>query len=97
MSRREAVDEHGSIEYACIKSSVGNVIHTIIDMANYSGPFLPGFTPVALPSSHQKRPSSEGMINSVDHVAFAVPSGQAHATMLWYQRVLGLTRLAINR
>jgi 4-hydroxyphenylpyruvate dioxygenase len=96
VSRRQAVDEHGSIEYACIKSSVGNVVHTIINMSKYSGPYLPGFTSVTGPS-HQRQQHNEGIVSSIDHVAIAVPRGSAQAVINWYERVLGLTRFAINR
>jgi len=96
VSRRQAIDEYGSIEYACIKSIVGNVVHTIIDMSNYSGPYLPGFTPMAA-SSHQRQQPNEGIIGSIDHITFAVPRELAYATMTWYECVLGLTRFAVNR
>jgi len=98
VSRREAVDKHGSIEYACIKTSVGNLVHTIIDMSNYSGPYLPGFIPVIAPSNHhQQQQPNHGIINNIDHVAIAMPYGEAYATLTWYERVLGMTRFAINR
>ncbi len=96
MSRRQAVDEHGSIEYACIKSSVGNVVHTIINMSKYSGPYLPGFTAVA-ESSQQKQPHTQGIVSGIDHIAIAVPRGSAQTVINWYERALGLTRFAINR
>jgi 4-hydroxyphenylpyruvate dioxygenase len=97
VSRRQAVDEHGSIEYACIKTSVGNLVHTIIDTSNYSGPYLPGFTPVTIPLHHHQQQPNEGIMSIIDHVAIAVPRGFAHDTMAWYERVLGMARFAINR
>ena len=96
MSRRQATDEHGSIEYACIKSSVGNVVHTIMNMSKYSGPYLPGFTAVD-ESSQQKQPHTHGIVNGIDHVAIAVSRGSAQAIINWYERALGLTRFTINR
>lgn len=96
VSRRQATDEHGSIEYACIKSSVGNVVHTILDMSNYSGLYLPGFTPV-MANSNKNSEFNETIMSSIDHVAIAVPRGCAPTTIHWYERVLGLTRFAINR
>jgi 4-hydroxyphenylpyruvate dioxygenase-like putative hemolysin len=96
VSRRQAVDENGSIEYACIKSAVGNVVHTILDASHYSGLYLPGFSPVTVPARQQQQ-LTHSIIRGIDHIAFAVPHGLAQPTMAWYERVLDLTRFVINR
>lgn len=94
--RSQAVDKHGTIEYACIKSIVGNVVHTIIDLSKYTGPYLPGFTPAAT-FSYERQPTCEGILSAIDHVAIAVPRKLAHTTLNWYESVLGMTRFTINR
>ncbi|CAF2119938.1 unnamed protein product [Rotaria magnacalcarata] len=96
VSHRRAMDEYGSIDYACIKSSVGNVVHTILDMSNYSGLYLPGFIAVVA-NSHRNLEFDEATMSDIDHVAIAVPRGCASSTVSWYERVLGMARFPINR
>jgi 4-hydroxyphenylpyruvate dioxygenase-like putative hemolysin len=96
VSRRQAIDEHGSIEYACIKSCVGNVVHSIIDMSHYSGPYLPGFSSVTS-LTHQQQQCSQHMMHSIDHVAIAMTRGSAQLATAWYERVLGLKRFAVHQ
>jgi len=94
VSRRQAIDEYGSIEYACIKSCVGNVVHTLIDISQYSGFCLPGFIPVSI---LEKEKSSQSLVNSIDHVAFAMPRNSALSSIVWYEKVFGMKRFTVNQ
>lgn len=94
MSRRQAVDENGSVEYACIKSCVGNVVHTLIDTSQYTGEHLPGFVPVLTLIQPRVTPS---IVRGIDHVAFAISHNEALSTIQWYKTVLGMKRFVTNR
>ena len=94
MSPRRASDAHGSIEYACIKSCIGNVVHTLIDTSQYAGPHLPGFVPTAI---LDRSVSRQAMIAGIDHVAFALPKHGAFSAVTWYETVLGMKRLVVNQ
>jgi len=66
-----------------------------MDMSHYSGPYLPGFSPVTTVTQQQLQ-SDQSMIHRIDHVAFAMPLNSAMHTIAWYERVLGLQRFVIN-
>lgn len=91
---RQATDKHGFIEYACIKSCIGNVVHTLIDESQYSGPFLPGFTPV---STAEKKISSQSVVQSIDHIAFAVEKQVGLSSVAWYEKVFDMKRSVVSR
>ncbi|CAF1270700.1 unnamed protein product [Adineta steineri] len=94
VSRRQAVDEYGTIEYACIKSCIGNVVHTLINTSEYSGSCLPGFVSI---SNSEKQESNESLIDSIDHIAFAIPKNSALSAVIWYEKVLGMKRFKVNQ
>lgn len=89
--RRQAMDEYGRLEYACIKSCIGNVVHTLIDTSQYSGLSLPGFIPVSILEEKQ------ALINGIDHIAFALQQHSALSTVAWYEKVLGMKRFMVNQ
>ncbi|UJR21201.1 hypothetical protein I4U23_024298 [Adineta vaga] len=92
--RRQAIDKYGIIEYACIKSCIGNVIHTLIDTSKYLGDVLPGFELLSL---SREQDSNQLLINGIDHVAFAMPKQSALSSIHWYEKVLGMKRCTVNR
>ncbi|CAF4047605.1 unnamed protein product, partial [Rotaria magnacalcarata] len=94
VSLRHAIDEYGSIEYACIKSCIGNVVHTLIDTSQYSGSCLPGFTPVSISRQNEFTPL---MIHGIDHIAFAVDKHSALSSIAWYEKIFGMKRFMVNQ
>lgn len=90
VSPRHARDEYGSIEYACIKSCIGNVVHTLINVSDYSGECLPGFQTI---SSSKK----DCLINDIDHVAFALSKDSSLNAIDWYKKVFGMKRFFVNQ
>ncbi|CAF4704260.1 unnamed protein product [Rotaria sp. Silwood1] len=94
VSHRKAIDEYGSIEYACVKSCIGNVVHTLIDTSQYSGPSLPGFVQVSI---SEQNAFTQSMINGIDHITFAMPKHSALASVAWYEKVFGMKRFTVNQ
>ena len=90
-----ATDQYGSIEYACIKSCIGNVVHTLIDLSKYDGPYLPGFQTVE--SSDRLFSKENPIIDSIDHVAFAVSRNESLKAIDWYEKVFGMKRFFVNQ
>ena len=88
-------DEYGTVKYAVIKSPIGNVQHTLIDLSDYKGPFLPGFKlfDFTVEPTLCEYPD---FIQTIDHVAFALCIGQTDAVMQWYNHCIGFNRLIIN-
>ncbi len=66
----------------------------MIDTSQYSGFCLPGFIPVSI---SEKERSNQSLINSIDHVAFAMPRHSALSTIIWYEKVFGMKRFTINQ
>lgn len=85
-------DADGTIYYALLQSPFGNVQHTLIDLSQYHGSFLPSFQLQETPSG-----SSKNYFNIVDHLAYMVPFGQTDHAVNWYNSVFGFERLFINR
>uniref|UniRef100_H2Z246 Uncharacterized protein n=1 Tax=Ciona savignyi TaxID=51511 RepID=H2Z246_CIOSA len=61
-------DEDGVVHYAIIKSPVGNLQHTLLNLSNYSGDFLPGFTVIKTWNAD----SNPNFVTAIDHIAFAL-------------------------
>ncbi|MBV9442509.1 MAG: 4-hydroxyphenylpyruvate dioxygenase [Acidobacteriaceae bacterium] len=77
-------DHYGS---ACVASIAiyGDTIHTFVERHAYSGPFLPGYEPVA-GSDDVARPVG---LQHVDHVVGNVGWGQMNTWVDFYARVMG--------
>ena len=86
----EVESAEGRIEFAVIKSCVGNIIHTLVDTRNYHGHFLPGFEPVTL--EHE----SEVLSTHMDHVTYVCECGQSEDVLKWYRDVFGMQRFLVN-
>ena len=62
----------------------------MIDTSQYLGPCLPGFIPVSVKSNQL-------LINSIDHMAFAMPRYSALEAIVWYEKVFGMKRFQVNQ
>ena len=96
----EIQDNHGIVKFAVIQPPIGNVQHTLIDLSNYKGPFLPGFHLVKNDCKtldlNADKIAIPNLIQLIDHVAFAVNIGQTDCIMKWYNHCMGFNRLIIN-
>ncbi|HEU5161432.1 MAG TPA: 4-hydroxyphenylpyruvate dioxygenase [Streptosporangiaceae bacterium] len=80
-------DEYGKVVIAAI-ATYGETRHSLVDRANYSGPYLPGYEraePIV-------RPPAEPPIRSVDHCVGNVERMNEWAD--FYHRVMGFTDMA---
>ena len=77
-------DEHGTIRRAAIHT-YGDTVHSLISYKDYSGPFLPGFTPAAISAD-------DAVILRVDHVVGNVELGKMEAWAEFYSRVFQFQR-----
>ena len=82
---RELKDENGVAVVASI-CTYGDTIHTFVERAAYSGPFLPGFHP--LPPDPVARPV--GLLH-VDHMVGNVGWNQMNKWVDFYARVMGFS------
>ena len=89
-----STDQYGTCESAVIRSCVGNVVHTLINRENYTGPFLPGFTCSA---SELKNSSDEALIDRIDHITLVCQRGETDKVLSWYEKVFGFSRFFMNK
>ncbi|XP_018668547.3 4-hydroxyphenylpyruvate dioxygenase-like protein [Ciona intestinalis] len=85
-------DKDGIVSYAIIKSPVGNLQHTLIDLTKYEGAFLPGFEVNKFwdPEGHPH------FMTTVDHIALSLKLEHTDEVVKWYNHCLGFTRMIIN-
>lgn len=95
-SLRTIHDGEGFIKTCMVKSCVGDIHHTLIERTNYSGIFLPGFTP-ASDSDNINNTTTDPMLECFDHVALAVDMDTSMTVIQWYEKCFGMRRFLINR
>jgi 4-hydroxyphenylpyruvate dioxygenase len=77
-------DEHGTIRQAAVHT-YGDTIHSLISYKDYSGPFLPGFSPA-------ERPGRGAGILRIDHIVGNVELGKMEYWADFYSRIFGFHR-----
>jgi 4-hydroxyphenylpyruvate dioxygenase len=86
-------DEHGKVVLAAI-ATFGDTRHTLIERANYSGPYLPGYVaaepivPVLADAG-----LSTPIFTAVDHCVGNVELGLMNDWVEFYHRVMGFTNM----
>jgi 4-hydroxyphenylpyruvate dioxygenase len=79
-------DAHGKVVLAAI-AAYGDTRHTLVERANYSGPYLPGY--VAAEPLATARP----FFTQIDHCVGNVELGRMDEWVGFYQRVMGFTNM----
>jgi 4-hydroxyphenylpyruvate dioxygenase len=80
-------DDYGRVELASI-GTYGDVIHTFVNRAEYSGPYLPGYVSVA-----QNGHVPGVGLKAFDHVVGNVELGRMDHWVGFYERVFGMTNI----
>ncbi len=74
-------DAHGAVRLATVRT-FGDTVHTFVERAEYSGPFLPGY--------REERKSGAGAgLQVVDHCVCNVELSRMDEWVSWYNRVFG--------
>jgi 4-hydroxyphenylpyruvate dioxygenase len=83
----EERDEHGVVRMATI-ATYGETLHTFVERAAYSGPFLPGYA---------ARPGGDGLggtgLLAIDHIVGNVELGEMQRWVSFYEDVFGMTEM----
>ncbi|MCG5216834.1 4-hydroxyphenylpyruvate dioxygenase [Streptosporangium sp. KLBMP 9127] len=82
-------DDHGKVVTAAI-ATYGETRHTLVDRANYSGPYLPGY----VPAEPLVTPPAKRYFQAVDHCVGNVELGKMDEWVEFYKRVMGFTNMA---
>jgi 4-hydroxyphenylpyruvate dioxygenase len=81
-------DAHGKVVLAAI-AAFGDTRHTLVERANYSGPYLPGYVAAGPLASLRSRP----FFTQIDHCVGNVELGKMDEWVGFYQRVMGFTNM----
>jgi 4-hydroxyphenylpyruvate dioxygenase len=81
-------DEHGKVVLAAI-AAYGDTRHTLVERANYSGPYLPGYAAAGPLAPAPARP----LFTEIDHCVGNVELGKMDEWVDFYQRVMGFTNM----
>ncbi len=87
------------MDFARIRSPVGNLVHTLVDTSRYCPDrFLPGFEPATADDvDDHVTSSSPPLIHVIDHVALCVRCGETDGCVEWYKKTFGFRRVLINQ
>mmetsp|Transcript_37604 Transcript_37604/g.60637 ORF Transcript_37604/g.60637 Transcript_37604/m.60637 type:complete len:448 (+) Transcript_37604:22-1365(+) len=86
----EIKDEHGAAVIASIQT-YGDTVHSLVELQDYTGPFLPGFVAVTEEDPLSKITESP-KLQFVDHVVGNQPDGTMEEVCKWYEDVMGFKR-----
>jgi 4-hydroxyphenylpyruvate dioxygenase len=81
-------DEHGKVVLAAI-ATYGDTRHTLVERANYSGPYLPGY----FAAEPLVAPPAAPFFTAVDHCVGNVELGRMDEWVKFYHRVMGFTNM----
>ncbi|MBA2460824.1 MAG: 4-hydroxyphenylpyruvate dioxygenase [Actinobacteria bacterium] len=81
-------DEHGRVELATI-ATYGENVHTFVNRAEYSGPYLPGYVSLAPNGA----PGDGVGLVAIDHVVGNVELGRMNHWVEFYERAFGMTNI----
>jgi 4-hydroxyphenylpyruvate dioxygenase len=81
-------DEHGKVVLAAI-ATYGDTRHTLVERANYSGPYLPGY----VAAEPVVTPPRRSYFTAVDHCVGNVELGRMNEWVEFYHRVMGFTNM----
>ena len=77
----DRTDEFGCVRRAKIRA-YGDTLHSFISMADYNGPFLPGY-------QVRRRPAAGAGLERIDHIVGNVEGGRMNDWGTYYNKVLG--------
>jgi 4-hydroxyphenylpyruvate dioxygenase len=81
-------DESGKVVLAAI-ATYGDTRHTLVERADYAGPYLPGYIPAGPLTGHQAGP----FFTEIDHCVGNVELGKMNEWVDFYHRVMGFTNM----
>lgn len=96
-------DNNGQVVSATVKTPVGNIVHSLLNLSKYRGVFLPGYV-----KCFESREESEGasevaascnvgkLMTHYDHITYACFPGTSHAIIAWYEKYFDFSRFFIN-
>jgi 4-hydroxyphenylpyruvate dioxygenase len=81
-------DSHGKVVLASI-ATFGDTTHTLVERANYSGPYLPGY----VAASPLVTPPASPFFTEIDHCVGNVELGKMDEWVNFYRQVMGFSNM----
>lgn len=88
-------EQHGQVECAVIQSCIDGVVHSLFDLNDYKGKFLPGYETGDSPSSLSS--STPCLATHFDHLTYATPRETSGAVIEWYRKVFNMRQFRVSR
>ena len=92
----EGNKENGFVECAVISSCIDGVVHSLFNLNNYNGNFLPGYEDQD-ETSDQTSGSSPHLATHFDHLTYATPKNTSNSIIDWYKKIFNMKHFRINR
>lgn len=100
----EIVDLYGKVKIAVFRSCVFDLLHTVVDVSDYSGLFLPGFVPLEneIKNDCKGQEFQQSKLNSTfsvpyfDHITIVGKYGCLDSYTDWYSKVFNMTQMPLN-
>ena len=81
--------KYGYVEVALIESCINGVVHSLIDLKDYKGHFLPGFE-----TNHQIK--SSNLLTHFDHLTYAIERNSSKEIIDWYHKIFKMKRFTLQ-
>ena len=88
--------ENGFVEYAVIGSCIEGVVHSLFNLNDYKGSFLPGYE-IKKESNIPEREENNSLATHFDHLTYATPKNTSNSLIEWYKNIFGMKHFRINR
>ena len=84
-------EDISNMQFAAVTSPCENVIHSLVNINDYDGVFLPGFT------EYEDSPPLEtsDLMTHIDHVTYVCNIGDTERILSWYRKSCGMERFLI--
>lgn len=87
----EESDEHGTVRMATLQT-YGDVTHTLVERANYKGPFLPGYKAHHFTEDPMSSVFPSTNLLHIDHIVGNQPDDAMLPVTQWYEKALQFHR-----
>jgi 4-hydroxyphenylpyruvate dioxygenase-like putative hemolysin len=85
--------QNGFVECAVINSCIDGVVHSLFNLNDYKGAFLPGYELKQLETDNHE----QSLATHFDHLTYAVHKNTSNPIIQWYTNIFNMRHFRINR
>lgn len=98
--KHRLVDEfrsrNGHVHSAMIKSCIDGVVHSLFDLNDYKGSFLPGYERAYADKKRETKQTTT-LATHFDHLTYATNKNESMPIIEWYRNIFNMRRFKIDR